>query len=131
MTKLIDRQKKRKLRKLRAKIIKGTFQKPRLVFFKSNRYLGAQVIKTIDCQKEQKEHTLIYLSTNSLTGSNDNEFCRKNKEWAQKLGQAMARELKKQEIKQVVFDRNGYPYHGKIQAFCEPLHQMGILGVKR
>jgi large subunit ribosomal protein L18 len=42
------------------------------------------------------------------------------------LGLAVADKLQEQKIKQVVFDRNGYPYHGKIQVFCEAMREKGI-----
>jgi len=38
----------------------------------------------------------------------------------------MTSKLKEKKIEKIVFDRNGYPYHGKIQVFCETMRQLGI-----
>jgi large subunit ribosomal protein L18 len=126
MNKLIKYKKdRRRLRKLR-NLIKGDSQKPRIVLYKSNRYLTAQAID------DQKGHTLFYLNSNNLeTINKEKPECRKNKEWAKKLGEATVEKLREKSVKKVVFDRNGYPYHGKIQSFCEPLHSAGLLGGKK
>jgi large subunit ribosomal protein L18 len=69
-----NRQKKRKQRKLRSKKIKGILNRPRVVIFKSARYLTVQIIN------DEKGQTLIYLCTANL-GKEVDEFsyCRKNK----------------------------------------------------
>lgn len=128
--KSIDKQKKRKQRKLRSKLVKGNLARPRVVLFKSNRYLIAQAIN------DEKGHTLLYLNTIDLEKNPDSlsekktSRCRKNKEWAKKLGQEMMNKLKEEKIKQIVFDRNGYPYvkdGGQIvDLFCEKIRQGGI-----
>lgn len=116
--KLVNKQKKRKLR---SKLVKGSLTRPRIVIFKSKRYLTSQAIN------DEEGHTLLYLCTADLEKKPEKALqCRKNQEWAQKLGQIMAKKLKEKEIKQVIFDRNGYPYHGKIQAFCDILRKEGI-----
>ncbi|RHZ37166.1 50S ribosomal protein L18 [endosymbiont GvMRE of Glomus versiforme] len=131
--KLINRQKKRKQRKFRSGLIKGNLTRLRVVLSKTNRYLIAQVIN------DEKGRTLIYCSTAYLSEKAKEAQCRKNQEWAKKLGQEMANKLKEKGIKKIVFDRNGYPYpyiekkfrkkkekKGKIHAFCEIMRQGGI-----
>ena len=49
-----------------------------------------------------------------------------NVEGAKKFGAYLADELKKKKIAQIVFDRGGYAYHGRIQAFAEALRENGI-----
>ncbi len=71
--KSVDKQKKRKQRKLRSKLIKGNLVSPRVVLFKSNRYLIAQVIN------DEKGHTLLYLNTADLDEKETSQ-CRKNQE---------------------------------------------------
>lgn len=112
---------KRKLRKKRSstKLIKGSQQKPRVVIYKSHFYLTAQAID------DSQEHTLIYASTADLDTKNNNQP-RKNKTWAQKLGENFATKLQQNGVKEIVFDRNGYLYHGKIAVFCESLRNLGI-----
>jgi len=116
-----DQKKKRKIRKLRGKLIKGNSARPRLVVSKSNCYLTAQVID------DEKGHTLIYCSTTSLAQKENLKVnCYKNQNYAKELGKMMTEKLKKQAIKQVVFDRNGYPYQGKIKSFGEVVREMGL-----
>jgi large subunit ribosomal protein L18 len=109
---------KRKLRKKRSNLIRGFSEKPRVVIYKSNRHLSVQAID------DTKGYTLVAASTADFNQINDKS--RKNKTWAQKLGETMATKLKKTGINQIIFDRNGYLYHGKIKIFCEAMRQFGI-----
>lgn len=119
--KLISRQKKRKLRKFRSRLIKGDSFRPRVVICKTNRYLIAQAID------DNKGHTLLYLSTANIDlDDSDLLQCRKNIQWAEKLGDTMAGGLLKEGIKTIVFDRNGFSYHGKVQSFGEAMRKKGI-----
>lgn len=128
MNKLIKSKKDRKrIRKLR-NVIRGDSQRLRLVFCKTNLYLFFQLIN------DEKGHTIFCLSTAHLAEKKTKLKKRlsfKNKEHASKLGEEAVKELRKMGIKKVIFDRNGYLYHGKIQAFCEPLHVAGMLGDKK
>ncbi|CAG8612892.1 3112_t:CDS:1, partial [Racocetra fulgida] len=109
---------RRKLRKMRSNLVKGVQQKPRIVIYKSNRYLSVQAID------DNQGHTMVAASTADFNQINT-KF-RKSKAWAQKLVEAMSIKLKKTGINQIVFDRNGYLYHGKIKIFCETMRQFGI-----
>lgn len=123
---ITSRKKKRKIRKFRSKLIKGNLESPRLVISKSNRYLTAQVID------DEKGHTLIYLSTANLVSKDDQRInCYKNQSWAEKLGKLVEKELQKKAIKKVIFDRNGYPYHGKIKSFGEIMYENDLWGKKK
>ena len=97
---------KRKLR-IRAKI-SGCASLPRVSVFRSNRYLSVQAIDDANAT------TLCALHTKA-TGH------KANKEGAAALGEAFAATLKKAKISEVVFDRNGYQYHGVIAAFGDSL----------
>ncbi len=97
---------KRKQR-IRAKI-SGCASLPRVSVFKSNRYLSVQAIDDVTAT------TLCALNSKS-TGH------RANKEGAVALGEAFAAKLKEAKISKVVFDRNGYQYHGVIAAFGDAL----------
>jgi len=97
---------KRKLR-IRAKI-SGCATLPRVSVFKSNRYLSVQAIDDVTAT------TLCALSSKS-TGH------KANKEGAAALGEAFAATLKAAKISEIVFDRNGYQYHGVIAAFGDAL----------
>ena len=94
-------------RRIRAKI-SGSATLPRVSVFKSNRYLSVQAIDDVTAT------TLVALNSKA-TGH------RSNKEGATALGEAFAASLKAANISQIVFDRNGYQYHGVIAAFGEAL----------
>ena len=97
---------KRKLR-IRAKI-SGCASLPRVSVFKSNRYLSVQAIDDVTAT------TLCSLHS-KVTGH------KANKEGATALGEAFAAKLKEANLTSVVFDRNGYQYHGVIAAFGDSL----------
>lgn len=102
---------KRKLR-VRASIF-GTASKPRLSVFRSNRYLYAQAID------DQNRITLASVDGKKLGLGN-------NKENAKEVAKAFAETLKQNKIVEVIFDRNGYLYHGVISAFADSLRENGI-----
>ena len=97
---------KRKQR-IRAKI-SGCASLPRVSVFKSNRYLSVQAIDDVTAT------TLASANSKSISKS-------ANKEGATALGEAFAATLKAANISEVVFDRNGYQYHGVIAAFGDSL----------
>lgn len=97
---------KRKLR-IRSKI-EGTAALPRVSVFRSNRYLSAQAID------DATGTTLaaVHAKKEGLTA---------NKESAEKLGAMFAKTLKNAGISEIVFDRNGYQYHGVVASFGDAL----------
>lgn len=93
----------------RAKIrqtIKGTAKRPRLVVFRSNRYLSAQLID------DTKGGTLV--AVNKATD-------------AMLAGSELAEKAGKLKIKEVVFDRAGYKYHGQIKNLAESARKAGLV----
>jgi large subunit ribosomal protein L18 len=102
---------KRKL-KVRSKI-SGTAIKPRVSIFKSNRYISAQAIDDVAGQ------TLAGLNSQTMN-------VRASREGAVQVAAAFASMLKEKNITDVVFDRNGYVYHGVIAAFADALRDNGI-----
>ena len=94
-------------RRIRAHIT-GCATKPRVSVFRSNRYLSAQAID------DAASTTLAAIHSKSLS-------LRANKEDAAKLGEAFAATLKEAGLTEIVFDRNGYVYHGVVAAFAEAL----------
>lgn len=102
---------KRKLR-VRGKVF-GTSCKPRLSIFRSNKHFYAQAIDDIN------GITLCSICTRSYGFTN-------NKIDVSKLGIAFMDILNKHNIKSVVFDRNGYLYHGVIASFVESLRNNGL-----
>jgi len=102
---------KKKLR-VRKKIF-GTTERPRLCVYKSLRYLTAQVVD------DSTGKTLVSMSTRDLKKSN-------NKDSAKALGAEFGKKLVGNKISTVVFDRNGFLYHGRIQAFADAAREAGV-----
>ena len=96
------------------KQISGTTEVPRISVFRSNKGIYAQVIDDI------KGATLI--SASSL------EMGKKvvNVEISKEVGKLLAQKAKDSGIEKVVFDRNGYPYHGNVKAMAEGAREGGL-----
>jgi large subunit ribosomal protein L18 len=108
---------KRKVR-TRSKI-RGTTARPRLTVFRSAKQIYAQIID------DSKGITLA--AANSLKIKGKSEVKGKSKtEVAQAVGQAIAEAAKKKKIKQIVFDRGPYKYHGRIKALAETVRKNGL-----
>ncbi|CAN98117.1 50S ribosomal protein L18 [Sorangium sp. So ce327] len=110
----------RERRKLRIrKKVEGTPERPRLSVFRSSKHIYAQVIDDVSGK------TLAHASTLSkdLKGSLDED----NKvEAAKKVGALIARICKERQIDKVVFDRNGYLYHGRVSALAQAAREAGL-----
>ena len=117
MASKISRAEARQGRKVRIrKKIHGTPERPRLVVFRSNLHIYAQIVD------DAAGKTLVAASTLSLKES----AAHPNKEGAQVVGKEIARLAKEKNIDRVVFDRNGYIYHGRIQAVAEGARAGGL-----
>ncbi len=99
--------------RVRAKI-HGTEQRPRLSVYKSNKALYVQLIDDVNSK------TIASSSTKSLKLKGNNI---KN---SKKIGKDIAKKIKKLKIKEIVFDRGGYIYHGKIKAVADTIRDEGI-----
>ncbi len=97
--------------------ISGTNNRPRLTVSKSLKHIYAQLID------DEKGVTLCSASTvdKEYTGK---QGC--NLESAKAVGELLAKKAKDQKIKTVVFDRNGYVYHGKIKALADACREAGL-----
>ena len=117
MAKLVGRE-RRKLR-IRKKI-SGTSERPRLSVFRSAKHIYAQVID------DASGATLVAVSTltKGVKGGGDSE---EGKVGASKrVGQLLAEKCKEKNIAKVVFDRNGYMYHGRVVALAEGAREGGL-----
>ena len=117
----MDRLQQKKIRRLRRKkhvrkLVTGIAERPRMTVFKSDRYLYVQVID------DQKAHTLV--SASNL--EKDLRKLKSNLAGAEQLGQVVAERLKEKKIKAIVFDRNGYPYHGVVKSIADGARKAGI-----
>lgn len=114
----ITKEGMRQRRKMRIrKKISGTPERPRMVVFRSNCYFYVQVIDDVTGQ------TLASASSLKLSRT---EPVRMNKETAANVGKEIARLAKEKNIDQVVFDRNGYAYHGRVKALADAAREAGL-----
>jgi len=108
----------RKKKAIRKKI-KGTAEKPRLSVFKSCKNIYVQIID------DQKQVTLCSASTKDKDlGLSSEGRC--NIENAKAVGKLLGQRAKQQKISTVVFDRNGYPYHGRIKFLADACRDEGL-----
>ncbi len=117
----ISRGKARLRRQKRVrKKIQGTSERPRLCVFRSSKHIYAQVID------DTEGRTLV--SVSSLSKGLDAEIVNNggNKKGAAIVGAAIADEALKKDIRKVVFDRNGFLYHGRVKAFSEAARKHGL-----
>ncbi|RVU54077.1 50S ribosomal protein L18 [Anaerosphaera multitolerans] len=118
MFKKIDRNANRVKRHKRIRNkISGTATCPRLSVYRSDAHIYAQIID------DEKGHTLASASTldKSLELSST-----KNLEAAKKIGETIAKRALDAGIEEVVFDRSGYLYHGRIKALAEAARETGL-----
>ena len=109
--------KKRLTQKRKARVrgrIVGDSSVPRVSIFRSNKYFYAQAID------DSRGFTLASVDGKKLGLKN-------NKEDVKKLAQSFAKSLKDAGISKIVFDRNGYLYHGVVASFAETLRENGIV----
>jgi large subunit ribosomal protein L18 len=98
----------------------GTAERPRLNIFRSLKHIYAQAIA------DTTGKTLVSVSTMSpeLRGSLGHPG---NVEAAKKVGELIAKKCLEQGIQKVVFDRNGYLYHGRVKALAEAARTGGLI----
>ncbi len=108
------RQRLRRRRRVRAKV-RGTAERPRLSVFRSNRGMGAQLIDDIAGQT---------LAAVNWTESDIKSL--QSMEQAKRVGALIAERAKAAGIENVVFDRGGYRYHGRVRALAEGAREGGL-----
>ena len=108
----------KKHRKLRNRL-SGTAQCPRLAVFRSNNHMYAQIID------DTAHHTLVSASTLQKDVKANLEKTN-NVEAAAHLGKVIAEKAIEKGIKDVVFDRGGFIYHGKMQALADAAREAGL-----
>ena len=112
-----DKNNVRQKRHLRVRNhISGTAERPRLNVFRSLAHIYAQVID------DTKGHTLVAASS----VEKDFEGSGGNIDGAKKVGAAIAKKALEKGITEVVFDRGGYIYHGRVAALAEAAREGGL-----
>jgi large subunit ribosomal protein L18 len=114
---MLDKDRKRLKRKVHIrKRISGTPERPRMTVFRSNRSLSIQIID------DTKGHTIASASTLEK----DLKSIKATVAGAGQLGEVMGKRLLEKNIKTVVFDRNGYLYHGLVKALADGARKAGV-----
>ena len=122
---LIKKTKKKRERRRLAHLrvrrrIRGTENRPRLAVFKSRKYVYAQVID------DDRGVTLAAASSLEPNLRTELEGQTSSKAAARKVGETVAERAKAAGIEQVVFDRGGYVYHGKVREVAEGARGNGL-----
>src|SRR6185436_14548678 len=94
--------------------VDGTSQRPRLTVFRSNKAIYAQIID------DAKGHTLA-----SASSTEGDKKAKLNIETSKSVGKKVAEKAKASGINEVVFDRNGYLYHGNVKALADGAREAG------
>lgn len=109
----------RRKRSIRSKV-NGNAERPRLTVFRSNQHIYAQVIDDTSSVSLAATSTL----TKELAG--ELKDCKSKIARAEVVGTAIAKLCKDRGIEQVVFDRNGYIYHGRVSALAAAAREAGL-----
>ena len=108
--------KEQRRRKIKARIrgkISGTAQRPRLCVFRSNKQIYAQLID------DNAGNTIVSASSKGIEQGNKCEI-------AAKVGEDVAKKALAAGIETVVFDRNGFLFHGRVKALAEGARKGGL-----
>jgi large subunit ribosomal protein L18 len=97
--------------RVRAKV-KGTVERPRLVVFRSDKHIYAQLVN------DATQRTIVTVSDQGFSG--------KKSEKSVAVGKKIAEKAKAAGISKVVFDRAGYQYHGRVKAVADGAREGGL-----
>jgi large subunit ribosomal protein L18 len=115
MSRLTTRQLRDRRHKRVRRHVYGTAERPRLVVFRSNRGIAAQLV---DDTAGRTLAAASWLDVRNAKGSKS--------EQAAEVGKLLAQNAKKADVKNVVFDRGGYLYHGRVKALAEAAREGGL-----
>lgn len=112
-----EERRKRKHKRVRQNVF-GVPSRPRLFVYKSLRHIYAQLIDDFS------NRTITGVS--SLTPEIRDRFDRGNTDAARAVGELLGDKALERGIEEVVFDRGGYPYHGRVEAVAEGAREAGL-----
>jgi large subunit ribosomal protein L18 len=110
----VRKARERRHRRVRGKVA-GTAERPRLVVFRSNRGIEAQLVDDLEGKTLAAAS---WLQLKSFKGSKT--------EQAAEVGKLLAQNAKKADVETVVFDRGGYLYHGRVKALADAAREGGL-----
>ena len=93
---------------------------PRLVVYRSNKHFESQIINDFEAR------TITSASSKDSVLKKEVSSSKNKTEVSTIVGRVIAERAKKNKIKKVVFDRNGYPFHGRVKAFADAARAAGL-----
>ncbi len=108
------------MRTKRRRSLMGTAKRPRLIVYRSLRYIHAQLVD------DTKDRVIFGISNVSKDVRDAVKKAGTKSDEAALIGKSLAEKAKKKKITTVVFDRNGYHYHGRIKALAEGAREGGL-----
>ncbi len=121
MTVISKKEKWIKKKKRLSYKVKMKAKSPNLIIFRSNKNISLQVLDNLN-------HNTICSSSSLDKGINKEIVKAKNKQDMSKIvATDLAKKLKKQKIKAIVFNRSGYRYHGRVKVVADTLRENGII----
>jgi large subunit ribosomal protein L18 len=102
------------------KVVHGTSARPRLVVFRSLKHIYAQIVDDMEA------HTLASCASNSPSVREKLAEVKNKTKVAFTVGEALGILAKEKGIEKVVFDRNGYSFHGRVKAVAEGARKAGL-----
>ena len=93
---------------------------PRLVVYRSNRHFEGQIINDFEAS------TLVSASSKDLILKKEIDDSKSKIEISTIVGKSIGKKAVDKKIKKVVFDRNGYPFHGRVKAFADAAREAGL-----
>lgn len=99
--------------------VRGTIERPRLSVFRSANHIYAQIVEDVNGRTLAAASTLTKDVAEGLKGKG-------NVEAAKAVGSAIAKKALEKNISQVVFDRNGFLYQGRVQALADAAREAGL-----
>ena len=116
-----ERRNARLKRKIRVRrVVQGSPDRPRLSVFRSAKHIYAQIIE------DTTGRTLVAVSTVNKDVAAECEFTG-NVDSAKAVGTAIAKKALENNITKVVFDRNGFLYHGRVKALADAAREAGLV----
>jgi len=109
-----NQKRQRRHARIRARV-QGTMTKPRLCVFKSNQHIYAQLVDDAN-NKTLASNSSLELMKKKMTKT----------ETAAEVGKLIAVQAKDKKVSQIVFDRSGFKYHGRVKALAEAARKAGL-----
>jgi large subunit ribosomal protein L18 len=110
-------EKRNRIRRSIRNKIKGTAEKPRLAIFRSNKNIVAQIVN------DESGVTMVAISTDTKALKEEKGS---KSDISRKAGEVLGKKAMEAGISNVVFDRGGYQYHGRVKAFAEGARNGGL-----